>query len=80
MLAETNDSLAEANWQVTGLRFAPHAPDHKPTEEVWRKGKTHLRKHFALNQTFAQGQRCFSAFLHSLRFTSTKFNWYWPTE
>jgi transposase len=79
-LAETKGDLAEADWKVTGLRFAPNAPDQNPTEEVGLKGKTHLRKQFALNKTFAQVKRCFSSFLHSLRFTSTKFNWYWPTE
>ena len=80
LLAETNGSLAETDWKVTGLRFAPNAPEQNPTEEVWRKGKTHVRKQFALHNTFAQVKRCFSTFLHALQFTSTKLSWYWPTE
>ena len=79
-LAETNGSLAEADWQVTCMRFAPNAPEQNPTEDVWLKGKTHLRKQFALNKTFAQVKRCFSTFLNALQFTSTKLSWYWPTE
>jgi hypothetical protein len=47
---------------------------------VWLKGKTHLRKQFALNKTFAHVKHCFSTFLNTLGFTSTKFSWYWPTE
>jgi transposase len=79
-LAKTNDGLAEADWKVTCMRFAPNAPDQNPTEDVWLKGKTHLRKQFALNKTFAQVKRCFSTFLQALQFTSTKLSWYWPTE
>jgi transposase len=79
-LAETNGSLAEADGKVTCLRFAPNAPEQNPTEEVWLKGKTPLRKQFALNKTFAQVKRCFSTFLNALQFTSAKLSWYWPTE
>jgi hypothetical protein len=55
-------------------------PEQNPTEDVWLKGKTHLRQQFALHKTFAQVQHCFSSFLKALRFPSTKFSWYWPTE
>ena len=79
-LAQENANLSEADWKITCLRFAPNAPDQNPTADVWLKGKTHLRKLFALNQTFAQVKHCFSSFLTSRHFTSTKFSWYWPTE
>jgi transposase len=79
-LVETNGGLAEADWKVTCMRFAPTAPEQNPTEDVWLKGKTPLRKQFALNKTFAQVKRCFSTFLNALQFTSTKLRWYWPTE
>jgi transposase len=79
-LAQENADLAEADWKITCLRFAPNAPEQNPTEDVWLKGKTHLRKQFALNKTFAQVKRCFSTFLSALQFTSTKLNWYRPTE
>ena len=79
-LAQQNAGLAEADWNVTCVRFAPNAPEQNPTEDVWLKGKTHLRKQFALNKTFAQVKHCFSTFLQELRFTSAKLSWYWPTE
>lgn len=65
-LAEMNDGLAEAEWKVTCMRFAPNAPDQNPTEDVWLKGKTHLRKQFARNKTFAQVKHCFSSFRQAL--------------
>ena len=79
-LVRENVDLAEADWKVTCIQFAPNAPDQNPTEDVWLKGKTHLRKLFALNKTFAQVKRCFSSFLTALHFTSAKLIWYWPTE
>jgi transposase len=79
-LAHENAGLPAADWPVTCIRFAPNAPEQNPTEDVWLKGKTHLRKQVALNKTFAQVKRCFSTFLNALQFTSTKLSWYWPTE
>jgi len=79
-LEHTNAGLPEKDWPVTCMLFAPNAPEQNPTEEVWLKGKTHLRKHFAVNKTFAQVNRCFSTFLNALSFTSAKLGWYWPTE
>jgi len=78
-LTQENAGLPEAEGKVTCVRFAPNAPEQNPVEAVWLKGKTYLRKPFALNQTFAQVKDCFSSFLTGLRFTSTKFSWYWPT-
>jgi transposase len=50
-LAQENVDLAAADWKVTCMRFAPTAPEPNPTEDVWLKGKTHLRKQFALNKS-----------------------------
>jgi transposase len=71
--------LPEEDWKVTCLLFAPNAPEQNPIEDLWHKGKTQLRKQFAVNKTFATVKHCFSAFLRPLSFDSTKFNWYWPT-
>jgi len=78
-LVRENAGLCEEQWHVTCLLFAPNAPEQNPTEELWLKGKTHLRKHFAINKTFAHVKQCFTAFLGSLNFDSVKVNWYWPT-
>ena len=77
-LAQENAGLAEVEWKVTCLRFAPNAPEQNPTEDLWLKGKTFLRKHFAINKTFTAVKQCFSTFLQTLSFDSKKFRWYWP--
>lgn len=78
-LAQENAGVPEAEGKVTCVRFAPNAPEQNPVEDVWLKGKTHLRKQFARNKTVAHVKACFSSFLNALHFTSTKFSWYWPT-
>jgi hypothetical protein len=80
LLAQETADVRAADWKVPCLRFAPHAPEQNPTADVGRKGKTPLRKQSAVNTTLAPVQHCFSSFLTALRFTSTKFSWYWPTE
>jgi len=77
-LARENAGCAAEDWKGTGLLFAPNAPEQNPTEELWLKGKTHLRKNFAVNKTFARVKHCFTAFLKSLSFDSVKLSWYWP--
>ncbi len=76
-LACQNAGLAEKDWQVTCLLFAPNAPEQNPIEEIWLKGKTYLRKHFAVNKTFAKVRQCFVDLLSGLSFESVKLGWYW---
>jgi len=73
-LAQENAELAEVEWKVT----SPNAPEQHPPEDLWLKGKTFLRKHFAINKTFTAVKQCFSTFLQTLSFDSKKFRWYWP--
>jgi transposase len=40
-LAQENAGLAEADWKVTWVRFAPNAPEPNPVEDVWLKGQTY---------------------------------------
>ena len=77
-LAQENAGLVAADWQVTCLLFAPNAPEQNPTEDLWLKGKTYLRKQFAVNKTFAAVKHCFATFLRTLNFSSIKCGWYWP--
>jgi len=78
LLAAVNDGLDEKDWALICLPFAPNAPDQNPVEDIWLQGKTHLRKDFAHNKTFAAVKKCFAHFLHHLRFDSVKFAWYTP--
>lgn len=78
LLAQENAGVAEADWKIPCVPFAPNAPEQNPLEDVWVKGKTSLRKHFAVNTTFAAVKTCFSTFLRALNFESIKCGWYWP--
>jgi hypothetical protein len=77
-LAQENVGLAAADWKITCMRFAPNAPEQNPVEDLWLKGKTYLRQQFAVNKTFAAVKHCFSTFLRTLSFKSSKCRWYWP--
>lgn len=79
-LGRENTGLREEDWKVTCVLFTPNAPEQNPTEDIRLKGKQYLRKHFAVNKTFASVKRCFSAFLSSLSFDSAKLRWYWPEQ
>src|SRR5262245_37762560 len=77
-LTQKNAGLAENDWEITCLPLAPNAPEQNPVEDLWLKGKTYLRKHFAVNKTFAAVKHCFSTYLRTLSFESVKCGWYWP--
>lgn len=77
-LAQVNAGLAEADWKLTLMRFAPNAPEQNPLEDLWLAGKNHLRRCFAQNKTFAQVKVCFSHFLRTFHLDSVKFDWYAP--
>jgi transposase len=77
-LTQENGGLDEGEWKITCLVFAPNAPEQNPVEDLWLKGKTYLRKQFAVNKTFAAVKHCFSTFLCLLDFDSIKCRWYWP--
>jgi transposase len=78
LLAQINAGLAEEDWQLICLLFAPNAPEQNPVEDIWLQGKNYLRKHFAHNKTFAAVKQCFFQFLDHFCFDSTKFAWYYP--
>jgi transposase len=75
-LAQVNADLAEDEWAVTCILFAPNAPQQNPVEDIWLKGKNWLRKQFAYNKTFAEVKACFFEYLQNGVFASAKFDWY----
>lgn len=75
-LAEVNAGLPEADWKITCLLFAPHAPEQNPVEDAWLRAKTFLRKHFAECLTFADVQQLFLEFLQQQVFEFPKLAWY----
>jgi transposase len=75
-LAQLNAGLTEGDWRLTLIRFAPHAPEQNPVEDIWLAGKNYLRRQFAKNKTFAQVKASFSQFLDGFSLHSVKFSWY----
>jgi hypothetical protein len=39
-LAQEKAGLAEADWEITCVPFAPYAPEQNPLADLWLKGKT----------------------------------------
>ena len=75
-LDEVNRGLEEKDWQITCLLFAPNAPEQNPVEDVWLRGKNHLRKHFYENKTFQHVKSCFCNFISKQIFDFSKIEWY----
>jgi putative transposase len=75
-LEEINGGLNEKDWKVTCLLFPPYAPDQNPVEEIWRKGKNFLRRHFYENKTFRQVKESFFDFLKEQIFSFPKLKSY----
>ena len=42
-LASVNDGLAEADWKITLLQFAPNDPTQNPIEDIWLVAKNWVR-------------------------------------
>ena len=78
-LAEVNQGLAEKDWRVTFMRFAPNAPEQNPVEDIWLAGKNDLRKKFSEHKTFAAVKESFVGFLKDFLLASVKFDWYAPS-
>lgn len=77
-LSESNSKLPQKDWPITCIGFAPNCPQQNPVEDIWLKGKNFLRKNFFSNNSFAKVISCFSSFLNSFSFDSSKFDWYFP--
>ncbi|WP_246556411.1 IS630 family transposase [Desulfonema magnum] len=75
-LEESDGGLNEKDWKVTCMLFPPYAPDQNPVEEIWRKGKNFLRRHFYENKTFGDVKESFLNFLTEQIFSFPKLEAY----
>lgn len=75
-LEEVNHGLAPQDWKITCELFAPNAPEQNPVEDIWLKGKNHLRKYFSENRTFAQVKKSFYSFFQNVKFDFPKLKMY----
>jgi transposase len=51
-LASVNDGLAESEWKITCLRFAPNDPTQNPIEDIWLAAKRYIREFYHQCKTF----------------------------
>lgn len=51
-LDKVNQNLQPAAWQITCIRFAPHAPEQNPVEDIWLQTKAFVRKFYHLCKSF----------------------------
>ncbi len=71
-LAKINQGLAEDEWKITCLLFAPNAPEQNPVEDIWLKGKTFIRKYFHLCLSFKDVKKLFVETLQHQTFDFSK--------
>lgn len=71
-LAQVNAGLPQEHWQIQCIRFAPHAPEQNPVEDIWLQAKRFLRKFFTLCKSFAVSKYLFEFVTHQQRFTFEK--------
>ena len=71
-LAEVNAGLPSHEWNIECVRFAPHAPEQNPVEDIWLQAKQFIRKFFMLCKSFAVVKYLFEFVTHQQRFTFEK--------
>ena len=73
-LASINDGLAESDWKITCLRFAPNDPTQNPIEDVWLSAKRYIRAFYHQCKTFAAVKCLFELAVQHKIFDFPKLN------
>jgi transposase len=71
-LASVNQGLAESEWKITCLRFAPNDPRRNPVEDVWLQAKRWIREFYHLCQSFSTVKWLFEFVTHRQTFNFSK--------
>lgn len=75
-LSEVNAGLAEADWPLRCVRFAPNDPSQNPIEDIWLQAKTWLRQHSGWQPTFSAMNKLFELFFKLEVFDFPKIHMY----
>ena len=73
-LASINEGLAESDWKVTCLRFAPNDPTQNPIEDIWLSAKRYIRESYHQCKTFAAVKCLFELAVQHKIFDFPKLN------
>ena len=71
-LAQLNQGLDEAHWQVTCIRLAPNDPKQNPIEDIWLHAKRFIREYYPLCQSFDALKFLFEFAIQGQRFDFPK--------
>lgn len=77
-LAVENNHRDAAEWALTCILFAPHAPEQNPVEDVWLQGKNCLRGLWHLLRSFSDIKYLFKLHLNHQKFDFSKIDLYTP--
>lgn len=75
-LESVNRGLAERDWRVTCLRFAPNDPSQNPIEDIWLQGKRFIREFYHLCNSFGAVKVLFELVTHRQTFSFPKLFMY----
>lgn len=71
-LASVNQGLAESEWKITCIRFAPNDPRQNPVEDVWLQAKRWIREFYHLCHSFSTVKWLFEFITHRQTFSFPK--------
>jgi transposase len=75
-LSLVNNGLAESEWKITCLKFAPNDPTQNPIEDIWLQAKRWIRECYHLCKTFATVKYIFEFVTHCQIFDFPKLYHY----
>ncbi|MGI2909504.1 IS630 family transposase [Tolypothrix sp. VBCCA 56010] len=71
-----NKGLAQDEWKITCIRFAPNAPEQNPVEDIWLQAKKFVREFYHLCNSFTSVKRLFKLVTHHQIFNFQKIFMY----
>ena len=74
-LTQVNQEYPEV-WQIHCKRFAPHAPEENPIENIWSQVKNFLKRFHRFCKSFSITKRLFELFIDYQLFTMPNLNHY----
>ena len=75
-LDSLNADLEKEEWVITCERFAPHAPQQNPVEDIWLQGKRLIREFYFLCHSFSVVKALFELSVHGQIFNFPKLHEY----
>jgi transposase len=78
-LVSSNHHHPRAEWPITCIQFAPHAPEQNPIEDVWLQAKSFIRKQWQrLDGTFQTVKDLFEEAIMTMTVDFPKLRMYTP--